>query len=89
MNPETQAWQHLRAHAASRIRPGFADRVLRAARRAVGPSPWSQFAFGAATAVLCLVAIAFFQIRQNQSQRAQSVAAWQEVTLAADDVPAQ
>lgn len=30
MKPESYAWQRLRNHAAKQLRPGFADRVLRA-----------------------------------------------------------
>ena len=86
--PESQAWQLLRDRASAQIRPGFAERVLRAARQIAGPSPFSQLAFGAATVALCLMAIVWFQDRQSQSQRQQSLAAWQQVSMATDDLPA-
>ncbi|MGH7996273.1 MAG: hypothetical protein ACREFX_07975 [Opitutaceae bacterium] len=89
MNPESEAWQQLREKAAAQIRPGFADRVIRAARAAIGPSAWSQFAIGAATAALCLIALAFFQASQGQGDRGQSLAGWRQVSQAADEMPAQ
>lgn len=47
MRPEDQAWKSLRDHASARLRDGFADRVLRAAR---GPTPeaWQQLQVAAA-----------------------------------------
>lgn len=47
MKPENQAWESLRQHAASQLRDGFADRVMRVAH---GPSPeaWRQLQAGAA-----------------------------------------
>lgn len=83
MNPELQAWAKLREHAAGRIRPGFADRVIVAAReRAVAaPSFFAQFAFSAATAALCFGAVAFFA-SHNGVARADSQSDWQEIASA-------
>lgn len=91
MNPESEshAWRLLQEHAAAQIRPGLAERVLRAAREIAGPSPFSQLAFGAATAALCLMAIAWFQDHHAQGERQQSAASWQQVSLATDELPAQ
>jgi hypothetical protein len=89
MNPESQAWHELRAAGAGCLRPGFADRVLRAAQVVTGPSLLSQFAFSAATAALCLWAIIFFQGRRSQSDFNRSLADWQEVAVASDAIPAQ
>lgn len=46
-NPEQDAWSRLRAHAASRLRGGFPDRVLRSANGAP-PQVWSRWRVAAA-----------------------------------------
>ena len=89
MKTEDYAWESLRQHAAAQIPAGFPDRVLRAARGAAkaAPSYLSQFFLGAATAALCLLAVAFFYARTSSAE-AQNVASWQEVASDADDVSA-
>jgi hypothetical protein len=66
----------LREEAASRITPGFADRVLRAARAHASPLLVSHFAMCAATAALCLVAVALYNAPASGDDDAQSLAGW-------------
>jgi hypothetical protein len=89
MNPESEAWKQLRDSAAGRLRPGFADRVLLAAREVTGPSLFSQVAFSAATAAFCLWLLVFVQGRRGQSNLNQSLADWQQVAVASDATPVQ
>lgn len=86
MKPEEFAWARLREHAASRIAPGFADRVLRAARP--GPSPLfvAHFAMCAATAALCLAAVALYHARASGDDDASSLAGWSEISAQAGDL---
>src|SRR4051812_7687164 len=61
--PTSESWQQLQQAGAARIRPGFAERVLRAARQIPIPgipSLLDQFAFSAATAAVCLLAVVAF-----------------------------
>jgi hypothetical protein len=41
MKPESNAWRSLEEHASAQLRPGFADRVLRASRDP-SPAAWQQ-----------------------------------------------
>jgi hypothetical protein len=86
MKPEHEAWMSLREHAASQISPGFPDRVLRAAR--VRPSPLfvAHFAMCAATAALCLAAVAIYQSRVSGDEDASSQAGWSEIAAQANDL---
>ena len=88
MKTEDNAWQELRRHAASRLAPGFADRVLRAARAgaASAPSYQSQFALCAATAALCLVAVALYHHHSTADENARNLARWQEIVSQADEL---
>jgi len=86
MKTEDQAWKSLRDHAAARISPGLPDRVLRAARAAASPSFVSQFALCAATAALCLAAVALYQSRSSVDEDAQSLAGWSEISAQASDL---
>jgi hypothetical protein len=81
--PEAEVWRQLHEAGAARIRPGFADRVLHAARRIPGvPSFLNQFAFSAATAAVCLLAVAAVHtIQVRESER--NLAGWQQLV---DDV---
>jgi hypothetical protein len=85
MKTEELAWKRLREHAAARITPGFADRVLRAARERASPLLLSQFAMCAATAALCLIAVALYDARASADESAQSLAGWNEVAAQASD----
>jgi hypothetical protein len=86
MKPEHEAWTSLREHAASQISPGFPDRVLRAAR--VKPSPLfvAHFAMCAATAALCLAAVAIYQSGFTGADDASSLAGWSEIAAQANDL---
>lgn len=88
MKTEEHAWNSLRQHAASQLSPGFPDRVLRAARGAASaaPSYLSQFVLGAATAALCLAAVALFHAKTATGDDDQNIASWQQVASDADDV---
>ncbi len=76
----------LREHAAARISPGFADRVLRAARGGASPLFVSQFAMCAATAALCLIAVALYDARLSGDENAQNLAGWNEIAAQARDL---
>ncbi len=76
----------LREHAASRITPGFADRVLRAARANASPLLVAHFAMCAATAALCLVTVLLFHSRASGDEDASSLAGWSEIAAQASDV---
>jgi len=87
MNPETYAWQRLHQRAAAQIRPGFADRVLRAARSGAGEAmPFLRpFAVWAAMATLGLVAVSLYRGRAASEENARNLAGWQEIAAQADD----
>jgi hypothetical protein len=86
MNTEDKAWMQLRERAASLIRPGFADRVLRAARVRPAPLFVAQFAMCAATAALCVAAVAIYSSRLASDQDAQNLAGWNEISAQANDL---
>jgi hypothetical protein len=85
MNTEDQAWTQLREHAASLIRPGFPDRVMRALRSRSSPLMVAHFAMCAATAALCLVAVAIYRARLSADENVQNLAGWSEISTQADD----
>jgi hypothetical protein len=86
MKPEERAWARLREHAASQITPGFADRVLRAARAVPSPLIVSHFAMCAATAALCMVAVALYHAQASGEENASSLASWNEIAAQASDL---
>jgi hypothetical protein len=86
MNTEDQAWMQLREQASSLIKPGFADRVLRAARVRPAPLFVAQFAMCAATAALCLAAVAIYGSGSSSDQNAQNLAGWNEISAQANDL---
>jgi hypothetical protein len=86
MRTEDQAWRLLREHAASKITPGFPDRVLRAARAHASPLLVSHFAMCAATAALCLVAVALFDGRSSSDEDAQNLAGWNDIAAQAGEL---
>lgn len=86
MKPEELAWIRLREHAASQIKPGFADRVLREARAKPSPLFVSQFAMCAVTAALCLAAVALFRSQASGDEDASSLAGWNEIASQASDL---
>ncbi|MBC7366276.1 MAG: hypothetical protein H7343_05595 [Undibacterium sp.] len=87
MKTETRAWNHLQRHAASQLNPGFADRVLRAARAGAeaAPSLLSIFALSAATAVLCFAAVTLYSASSRDSAERDSIAGWQRIAADSDD----
>jgi len=86
MKTEEQAWKRLREHAAALITPGFPDRVLRAARASASPLLVSHFAMCAATAALCLIAVALYDARASGDDDAQSLAGWREISAQASEL---
>jgi hypothetical protein len=86
MKTENQAWALLREHAAAQIAPGFAERVLRAARIGASPLFIAHFAMCAATAAACLVAVALYHARASGDEDARSLASWGEIAAQANDL---
>jgi hypothetical protein len=86
MKPEDQAWMSLRDHAASQIKPGFPERVLRAARSHPSPLFVAQFAMCAATAALCLAAVALYQSGVSHDEEATNLAGWNEIAAQSTDL---
>lgn len=90
MNPENEnhAWGALQRHAASRLAPGFADRVLRAARAGIdaAPSLLGQFLLGAATVGACALIVMLVHVRSTHAADDRSLAAWQAIATSADDL---
>jgi hypothetical protein len=86
--PDAAAWQQLHTHAAAQLRPGFAERVLRAARavKAGVPSLFGQFALGAATAAVCLIAVVYLHSRDTRAEEERNLAAWQQLDADAQDL---
>ena len=82
------AWRQLQNHASAQIRPGFADRVLRAVRALPSsvPSLLDQFAFGAATVAVCLIAVVFLHTRNIRLEEARTLASWQQLADGASDI---
>lgn len=80
MKPESDAWFALHEHAGSLLRPGFAERALRAAR-SVAPTFYSQCVLSAATATVCLLVIFFVHARVTENETARNLAGWQEIAL--------
>ena len=86
MKTEHQAWEGLRRHAAAQIAPGFPERVLRAVRARSSPLFVAHFAMCAATAAMCLVAVALYHAGASGDEDAQSIAGWGEIAAQASDL---
>jgi hypothetical protein len=86
MKPEDLAWDRLREHALSQITPGFADRVLREARAKASPLFVAHFAMCAATAALCLAAVALYHTQASADDDASTLAGWSEIASQASDL---
>lgn len=86
--PDAAAWRQLQNHATAQLRPGFADRVLRAVRALPSsvPSLLDQFAFGAATAAVCLLAVVFLHLHNTRLEEARNLASWQQLADVAQDL---
>jgi hypothetical protein len=85
MKAESYAWQALNEHAASRLRVGFAERTLRAAR-AVAPTFVSQCLLSAATAAVCLTVVVFVHARITADETARNLAGWQKLAAEAEQL---
>jgi hypothetical protein len=85
MKPESYAWLALQTHAASLLRPGLAERVVRAAR-AAGPTFVSQCLLSAATAAVCLVLIFFVHTRMTANETARNIAGWQAIAVEMENI---
>ncbi|MFZ9747208.1 MAG: hypothetical protein ACO3G4_11320 [Opitutaceae bacterium] len=82
-------WHRLGVVAAGCLRPGFADRVVAAARQRLEiPSYGSQFALSAVTAAVCLAAVIFFHHRELAAADARNLAEWRRIVAAAQDLDA-
>jgi len=86
MNTEDQAWRLLLERGASLIAPGLPDRVLRAARARSSPVMLNHLAMCAATAALCLVAVALYDARSSSDDDAQSLAGWNDIAAQAGEL---
>jgi len=86
MKTEDNAWKLLREQGASMISPGFPDRVLRAARARSSPIMVSHFAMCAATAALCLLAVALYDARSSGDEAAQNLAGWNDIAAQAGEL---
>lgn len=86
MKTEDQAWELLRERAAAMISPGLPDRVLRAARAYTSPLLVSHFAMCAATAALCLVAVALYDAKSSGDENAQNLAGWNDIAAQAGEL---
>ena len=86
--PDAEAWKQLQRHASAQLRPGFAACVLRAARALPSnvPSLFDQFAFGAVTAALCLVAVVFVHSRSTRLENERNLAGWQQLADETQDL---
>lgn len=85
MKPESTAWHALHEHAASLLRPGFAERTLRAARD-VAPTFASQCILSAATAAVCLTIIVFVHTRVTANENARNLAGWEQIALESEQL---
>lgn len=86
--PTSAEWDRLHAHGAAQLRPGFAERVLRAARAVQSgmPSLFGQFAVGAATAGICLLAVVYFHSRAKSLEEERNLAGWQRLAAEVQDL---
>ena len=86
MKTEQDAWKLLQRHAASRISPGFADRVTRLARSGAEAAPTllSYCALSAVTAALCLAAVALFSPSATAETRDRG--SWEQIIQQAEEL---
>ncbi len=83
MKPESHAWTELNERAASLLRPGFAERTVRAARQ-VAPTLASQIFLSLATASVCLAAVFAVHTHQTAKETARNLAGWQQIAAEAE-----
>jgi hypothetical protein len=87
--PTPESWQQLQAAAAAQLRrPGFPERVIRAAREFPGnvPSLFGQFALGAATVAVCLAAVVAVHSRTAHVDEEIALAGWQKLAMEVQDL---
>jgi hypothetical protein len=84
-----RVWRRLGVVAADCLRPGFADRVIAAARQRLElPSYGSQLALSALTAAACLAAVLLFHHHELAAADARNLAEWRRIVAAAQDLDA-
>lgn len=91
MKTEPRAWAQLQRHASAQLRPGFADRVVRAARAGAEAAPTllSIFTLSAVTAALCLAAVTLSNKQaQDPAEREINIAGWQRIAADSDEFAA-
>lgn len=84
--PQPEAWRQLQVQAAAQLRPGFAERVLRAARDFNVPSLFNQFALGAVTVAVCLVAVVAVHSRSARLDEQIALAGWKQLAMEAQEI---
>jgi hypothetical protein len=86
--PQAETWRQLQAQGAAQLRPGFAERVLRAARdlKAGVPSLFDQFALGAATVAVCLIAVAALHLRSSRLAEERALASWEKLAVQVEGI---
>lgn len=85
MNPDPQAWQHLKEAAAAQLPREFADNVIRMARPGRAPSIASQFMLSVATVAVCFIVAVFYEEKISGADSDRVLADWQQIASAADD----
>ena len=85
MKPDSNAWSAHYDHAASLLRPGFAERTLRAAR-AVAPTFFSQCILSAVTASICLLVVFLVHSRITANETARNLADWERLAAESEQL---
>jgi hypothetical protein len=88
MKTENDVWRRLLERGAAQLSPGFPGRVLRAARSRVEAAPlfMRQFALCAATAALCLAAVAIYHTTSSGDENDRNLAGWEQIASQAADL---
>jgi hypothetical protein len=85
MKPESYAWHSLYDDAAVLLRPGFAERTVRAARVAA-PTFASQCLLSAATAAVCLTIGFVVHAKYTATVTERHLAQWQALSVEVQDL---
>jgi hypothetical protein len=85
--PAPEAWRQLNSAGAAQLRPGFAERVLRAARALPEkiPSLFDQFALGAATVAVCVVAVLAVHTHSTRVEEERALQTWAALAAESSD----
>ena len=86
MKNEDLAWKQLRAHGAAQITPGFAERVLLESTETGSPLLVTHYIMCAATAGICLAAVALYQAGVSTSDDGKNLAGWSEIAAQAQEL---